>query len=153
MASKTFRVAVGKEPVEFTLEYLIKGKPTSMVFHCRPAVPVGILMEFAAVGGSDPEDEKANARAMELIQDIFRVAIVEDEINEWERLTREPDVAIDVELYSEIASWLAEQYTARPTGASSSGTAPAGSHGTGSTDGASAEVLTYSRPEHPALAR
>lgn len=146
MASKSFRVAVQTEQIDFTLEYLKDGKPHSKTFHCRPTVPVGLILQFAAAGGGEEKD-KDGAKFMDLIQDLYKAAIVPEEYPGFEDLLNDPDAGIDIEMYSEIAGWLAGEYTARPTGENSDSSPQAPSSGTDSTGGASVIPLTYSRPE------
>jgi hypothetical protein len=149
MGSKTFRVAVAKEKIEFTLEYLDHNNPRSFTFHCRPTIPVGMILEFAAVGSEDngKPDAESGAKAMAMVQDIFRAAIVEEELSLWEKLLKDPNVAIDINTYSEIAGWLAGEYTARPTGENSGTSSQDPSSGQDSTAGVSPVVLSYSRTE------
>ncbi len=147
MASKSFRVAVQTEKIEFTLEYLRAGKPASQTFHCRPTVPVGLILQFASAGGPQDEKDKDGGKFMELIQDLYKAAVVPEEYPVFEELLNDPDAGIDIELYSEIAGWLAGEYTARPTGENSESSQPASLSGTDSTGGASVIPLTYSRSE------
>ncbi len=150
MGSKTFRVAVAKEKVEFTLEFLRDGKPETQLFHCRPTIPVGMILEFASVGAQDDgeADPAAGAKAMSMVKDIFRAAIVEDELPLWENLIKDPNVGIDITTYSEIAGWLAGEYTGGDrTGENSETSSQASSSGPASTDGRSPVVLSYSKVE------
>lgn len=151
MSAKTFRVAVQSDPVEFTLEYT-KGPDkdhASKTFHCRPTIPVGLILEFASL--SDPDAPDTGGRAMTLIGDLYKKAIVPDEYEAFENLLQDPDVGIDVEMYSEIAGWLAGEYTARPTGKNSESSSPAPLSGTALTGGVLPVALTYSRPDQDVL--
>lgn len=152
MGSKVFRVATATEAVEFTIEYLEGGKPRRKTFHCRPAIPVGAILKFGALAGGGKDDTASGADVMEMVQDIFRTAIVTEEQEEWRRITNDPDISLDVNLYSEIAGWLAGEYTARPTGESSSTSSQDQSSGHASTVGASPVVLSYSKVEPVTLA-
>lgn len=145
MSSKTFRVAVQTERISFTLEYLQGGKPASKVFNCRPTVPVGLILQFADIGSMKGEDEKSGSEALDMIKQLYKAAIVPEEFPAFEALLDDPDAGITVDMYSEIAGWLAGEYTARPTGENSESSPPASSSGTDSTVGASPVVLSYSK--------
>jgi hypothetical protein len=150
MSSKTFRVSTETEEITFTLEYFIghgdQRKPMKREFHCNPTIPVGLVLEFAAVGAGDDE-AASGAKAMEIIARLYQAAIVEDEYPVFEALLNDPKSGIDINIYSEVAGWLAGEYTARPTGENSDNSSPAPSLGKGSTGGASVTPLTFSRPE------
>lgn len=153
MASKSFRVAVATEKIQFDLEYLDKsGRGVTHTFHCRPTISTEFILKFAT--SMDNESKESGIKAISLIQELFEMAIVPEEYGDFLLLLEDPDIGIDINMYTEIASWLAEQYTAgRPTGESSASTQPASSRGTDSTDGASPVALTYSRPEPVAATR
>lgn len=130
MARKQFTVPSAEEQVEFDLE----GK----TFRCRPRVSAGILMRFADVAGG-PEDEVDSRAMVRVLREFFVNAIVREDFDEFWGLIEDPDIAIPVETLSEIANWLAEQYTERPTGGPSSS-----GRGSGSSGGVSTAVV-YSR--------
>jgi len=150
MSSKTFRVATQTEKIEFDLAWTAPdGSEKTQVFHCRPTVPLQLILDFAdmSVKGEDDDGSATGIAAMNMVSHLFETAIVPEEYPAFKALLDDPDVGITVETYSEIAGWLAGEYTARPTGQSSENSSPAGSSGNASTDGASVTELTYFRPE------
>lgn len=156
MSSKTFRVATQTEKIEFELEWLDPSRQRqSRVFHCRPTVPLQLILDFAdmSVKNDDEEGSATGIAAMNMVSHLFETAIVPEEYPEFKALLDDPDVGITVETYSEIAGWLASEYTARPTGQNSENSSPAGSSGNASTDGASVTDLTYFRPEQTGAIR
>lgn len=156
MSSKTFRVATQTERIEFELEWLDPSRTRqSRVFHCRPTVPLQLILDFAdmSVKGDDEEGAATGIAAMNMVSHLFETAIVPEEYPAFKALLDDPDVGITVETYSEIAGWLASEYTARPTGQNSENSSPAVSSGNASTDGASVTELTYFRPEQTGAIR
>lgn len=153
MSSKTFRVATQTEKIEFTLEWTAPdGSLQSRVFHCRPTVPLELILRFADMSTKSEDDEKsAGVAAMEMVKELYAAAIVRDEYAAFKAILEDPDAGVDIATYSEIAGWLASEYTARPTGENSDKSSPPASSGNVSTDGPSAVVLTYSRPEQPVV--
>lgn len=155
MSSKTFRVATQTEKIEFTLEWAAPdGSPQSRVFHCRPTVPLQLILDFADMSTKNDDEEagsKAGVAAMEMVSELYKNAIVPAEYPDFQKILEDPDTGIDISTYSEIAGWLASEYTARPTGENSPSSSPAGSSGNGLTAGASPTELTYFRPEQPVV--
>lgn len=150
MGGRTFRRAQNVDPIWFEVE----NRNGSMTrFDCNDEIPGGLIFEFA---GGDDDDPVANTGAMRAAKDLFNEAIVADRLElfwDMAKNRNNPPGVIGVSMMMEIAGLLAEEYSARPTGASSD----AGSHktktGSPSTAGASAGESTYSRPEltRPAL--
>lgn len=158
MASKTFKAAVAAESIDFTLEYLdVDGEEHSEKFRCRRSVPVGLILKFASVMSTDDDNDNESGinglKAVDLVQELYAKAIRKEDYHRFQELIDDPDVEIDVNTYTEIATWLASKYSARPTGETSPSTSQAESRGLGSTDGASARELTYSRLEPVAGSR
>lgn len=158
MSSKTFRVATQTEKIEFDLEWTSpSGEAKSQHFHCRPTVPLQLILDFADVSLKNDEGDEnstaAGAAAMTMVAELFEKAIVPDEYPAWKSLLEDPDVGIDIEQYSAIAGWLAGEYTARPTGANSESSSPDVSSGNALTGGASVTDLTYFRPEQTGAIR
>lgn len=91
-----------REPIEIE----INGR----VFACRPMIPGAVILDF--MGGID---ESAPATMVNALRVLFKEAIVEDQYEAWEEFTRDPENNVDLDLLSEIAGYLAEVYTNRPT--------------------------------------
>lgn len=138
MASKSFKIAASKEVVKFDVN--------GQEFICRNRLPAGVIMRFGEVMGSSDEDETSSGALITAMKDFFRSAIVPEQIDEFFDLLDDPDIAVPVDTLSEIAGWLSEQYTARPTGSPSSDTSPPKTTGPTSTDGHKPARTTYSRP-------
>lgn len=152
MSSKTFRVATQTEKIEFDLVWTTpNGEEHSRLFHCRPTVPLRLILDFADMSVKNDDDEEGSSSsgvaAMNMVAGLFEKAIVPAEYPEFKALLDDPDIGIDIAMYSEIAGWLASEYTARPTGPSSENSSPDESSGNALTGGASVTELTYFRPE------
>lgn len=103
-------------------------------FQCRPALPGAQLLDF--VRRADAESGGAAAEAI--------VEFLEDSLEEADRerfttMIRDPDVIVEVETLGEIAGWIVEQYTNRPTKPRSRSVAGRTKTGRGSTDTSSEE--------------
>jgi|SRR6478735_727231 len=142
MATKrSFRTAVNTTEIEFDID--------GRVFKCQPQLPAGLIMRFADVTAGDNDDDTgaSNSNMIAFIRDFLDAAIVPEQRQEMRDLLNDPDVPISINLLLDILTWLAGEYTARPTGESSSPTSSPPSSGQDSTDGHSPTVTTYSRPE------
>lgn len=122
MARRSFTVPAPTDTVEFDLE--------GQTFRCRPRVAAGILMRFAEIIGADEDEDSVSAQdIIRMMREFFEAAVVRDDFERFWALIEDPDTAIPVEMLADIANWLAEQYTQRPTGAPSSGGRANGSSG------------------------
>jgi len=120
MAGKTFRRSAEVAPVFFQVE-LDDGK--LLRFDCRRSVPGGVALAFADAGGLDEDasESQRGSAAIRATKALFEAAIVPDQQAKfWAMVNgQDPDGLIDLPTMSEIAYWLGEAYTARPTGPSS----------------------------------
>src|SRR6478609_5299121 len=100
MSSKTFRVATQTEKIEFDLEWLDpSGQRQSRTFHCRPTVPLQLILDFADMSTKSDEEENSSATgiaAMNMVSHLFEVAIVPDEYPAFKQLLDDPDIGITV---------------------------------------------------------
>lgn len=109
------------EPVEFDLN--------DQTFKCKPALQGAVLLEFVSKADSDSGGQAAGA-----MYSFFQDCMEESEYERFYEYLNRPDLIIDMTTIGEIASWLVEEYTARPTTQSGpSGTGPS-SAGPTSTD-------------------
>lgn len=116
---KTFRA--GKsiddfDPVEFDLN--------DQTFKCKPALQGAVLLEFVSRADSDSGGAAAGA-----LYGFFKDCMEEEEYERFRAYLNDPKLIFDMSDIGEIASWLVEQYTARPTeqsGPSGSGLSSAG---------------------------
>lgn len=94
------------QPVEFEL--------LDQKFVAVPKIPGITLLEFIASGdGSDGDGSVAKG-----ILDYLKASMKKDEYKRFHDLVSDPDHEIDIELLSEIVSYLIEQQASRPTEAS-----------------------------------
>jgi hypothetical protein len=141
MAKRSFQTAVNTDPIEFDID--------GRTFRCQPQLPAGLIMRFADVtaANDDKDDTSGNTEMIKFIRDFLNAAIVPEQRQEMLDLLDNPDVPVSINLLIDVLSWLATEYTARPTGPSPSATSSPPSSGPGSTDGHKPGVTTYSRPE------
>jgi hypothetical protein len=79
-------------------------------FHCVPAMQSRKLMKFVKrAEGSE------GASAGEVIHDFMDSCIVADDQDAWSALMDSDEFIIDVQLISDIVTWLITQYSSRPT--------------------------------------
>lgn len=90
------------EPVTFTVE--------GQDFTAAKSIPGAVLLDFVADADSNDGGRAAGA----LVQFIENV-IVEDDRERFQKLIRDPDIDVDIELLAEICEWLVSEYAARPT--------------------------------------
>ncbi len=113
------------EPIEFDLN--------DQTFKCRPALQGATLLEFVAKA-----DGESGGAAAGALYGFFQDAMEEEEYTRFRNYLNSPDLIIEMETIGEIASWLVEEYTARPT-------QPSGSSDTGqSSSGPTSTVQPYS---------
>lgn len=109
------------EPVEFDLN--------DRTFKCKAAMQGAVLLEF--VSRADSESGGAAAGAL---YGFFQDCMPVEEYQRFRDYLNDPDTIFEMETIAEIASWLVEEYTARPTqpsensdaGPQSSGPMPTG---------------------------
>ena len=99
------------EPVEFDLN--------DQTFRCKPALQGAVLLEFVSKADSDSGGQAAGA-----MYGFFQDCMEEAEYERFREYLNRDDLIIDMSTIGEIASWLVEEYTARPT-------TPSGPSGTG----------------------
>lgn len=90
------------EPIEFELN--------DQTFKCRPALQGAVLLEFVAKADSDSGSAAASA-----LYDFFKDVMDEEEYTRFRDYLRNPDIIIEMDTIGEIAAWLVEEYTERPT--------------------------------------
>jgi hypothetical protein len=147
MAHKAFKRAVNLDPIWFTLP---DRDDNDVRFDCADDMPAGVVLAFAS-GVTGDEAEKTSKGALDSVHELFDTAIVEDQHEQFWALINDKKGKVGIAMLIEVASWLTEEYTARPTGPSSGDGQPAKPSGPGSTGGALHAVTTYSKPEQPAL--
>lgn len=109
------------EPIEFELN--------EQTFRCKPALQGAVLLEF--VSRADSNDGAAAAGAL---YSFFEDVMETDEYARFREYLRNPDVIIEMDTIGDIAAWLIEEYTARPTQPSESSASGPSSSGPTSTD-------------------
>lgn len=114
-------------PIEFDLN--------DQTFKCKPALQGAVLLEFVAKADGDSGGAAAGA-----LYGFFEDAMEESEYVRFRDYLKRDDLIIDMEVIGEVASWLVEEYTARPTQPSESsdtGLSSAGPTSTGQLSSAS----------------
>ena len=79
-------------------------------FEAVPAVQGSVLLEFVAAADSESGGSAASA-----LYKFFEDVMEPGEYARFQKVLKDPDVIIDMELIGEIAGWLVEEYSARPT--------------------------------------
>ena len=103
-------------------------------FTCRPAMSGASLLDFVRRADSD-----SGGMAAEAIVDFLSMSMEEDDAARFDAMIKDPDQIVEVETLGEIAGWLVEQYTARPTKARSRSASGRSNGGRTSTDTSSDE--------------
>lgn len=132
---------------DFTLAPARDDPPTFSVagreFKCLPEPPAGVLTDFVATA-----DGTVASQVSGLV--TFIAGCLSDADADQFLLTiHDKDTIVPLETLGDIAQWLSEEYTGRPTTPSS--TSPAGSTTTAATseDGASTDVSTATPSDLP----
>lgn len=81
-------------------------------FEAYGSIPGAVLLDF--IGASD-EESSATARG---IGDYLKAAMPKEEFARFDAFIRDPENAIELDVLSEIVSYLIEEQTSRPTTAS-----------------------------------
>lgn len=90
------------EPLDFALN--------GENFTCQPAIQGSTLLEFVAEADSQDGGKAASA-----LYGFFKKAIVPEDYVRFEAMLKSEDTIVDLNLLGDIAAWLVEEYTARPT--------------------------------------
>lgn len=96
------RKVVDFEPLEFDLE--------GESFIAKPAIQGAVLLEFVAAADSDSGGKSAQA-----LYDFFKSVMEPEEYKRFDEYLKNPDMIFDFQVLGDIAGWLVEEYTARPT--------------------------------------
>lgn len=138
MAGKTFKRAVRKEKIWFELP---DGNDENVRYNCVDILPAGLVLDF----GSNDEDGTGNP--LDKVKGFFNGAIRSDQHEQFWAHIHDRESRIGLDMLMEVAEYIAEEFSARPTGGSSSPGPSMTSTGDDSTGGASPVVSIYSRPE------
>ena len=108
MARKSFKGYVSPEVVEFDLEPPNGGH--TFTVRGVPMIPGSVLLDFLSdTKGDDPGSLAA------AINSILKAAVVPEQWDEFRAYTDNPENGISLEILSEMAGYLAESYSGRPT--------------------------------------
>jgi hypothetical protein len=105
---KSFKGYIPDNGIEFTLESASDPEKTQTII-CRPALPGTVLMEVVAILGGTGGD------MAEAMGKFFYSAMDPVNYKAFREFTDEPTNGISIEVLGEIAAFLVEEYTARPT--------------------------------------
>lgn len=117
MAKKTFSVGSQRtEPLTFDLQGTdTKGNPIEPIeFECLPDVQGEVLTEMVA--------SVRNGDGMVMatkVPEFIKSCMAEGEAERFDQITHSKNIVVQVELLAQIMTWLMEEYTQRPTQASS----------------------------------
>ena len=103
-------------------------------FTCKQAMSGAMLLDFVRRADSD-----SGGMAAEAIIDFLNMAMEEDDATRFDAMIKDPEQIVEVETLGEIAGWLVEQYTTRPTKARSRSASGRSNGGRTSTDTSSEE--------------
>jgi len=103
-------------------------------FVCRPAVAGAVLLDFVRRA-----DSNSGGMAADAIVEFLEDSLEENDKERFVAMIRDPEVIVEVDTLGEIAGWLIEQYTSRPTKPRSRSAGGRSSTGRGSTDISSEE--------------
>lgn len=109
------------EPLSFTL----MGED----FKCVPAVQGKVILNFVARASGNDGSEAATA-----LDEFFEKTMDPEEFQRFKAHLENPRIIIDMEKLGEIAGWLIEEYSARPTRPPLSSVDGPSTTGTSSTD-------------------
>lgn len=163
MGSKSFRTAAAKEKIEFDIEGGDGDEYEVFKEHfvCRGQIPGGLILEYGElsatmgvdqIGDADSEHTPAEvlangARLLQVVREFFDAALSRKDRDRFLTLIKDPDRPVDIMTLMEIMNWLSSEFSARPTGESSSDSSSAMPTGLALTDGLSYAAPTYSRPD------
>lgn len=145
MTRKSFRTSSGGAIIDFDID--------GEVFHCHAQMAAGVLMKFADFTSSEGgDDDISGPQIIGAVRDFFKAALVQADRQRFFDLLEDPERYVDLTTLIDIATWLGQQYTARPTGAPSVSTSRETESGDSLTDGALPMGTTFTRKETlPAL--
>jgi hypothetical protein len=103
-------------------------------FSCRPALAGAALLDFVRRA-----DSESGSVAAEAIIQFLEDSLEEPDKDRFVTMIRDPEIIVEVETLGEIAGWLIEQYTTRPTKPRTRPSNGRSSIGRGSTDISSEE--------------
>lgn len=97
------------EPLTFDL---LDGKHE---FECKPVLQGAIILDFVA-----SSEGEATSGAAHLLEFIHKALLTDDDRLKFDAVIRseDPDDNIEIEELTNIVTWLVEEYTSRPTQAS-----------------------------------
>ena len=90
------------DPLNFTLN--------GETFNCVRAIQGQTMLEFVADADSDDGGKAAAA-----LYGFFQKALVPDDYVKFDAMVKSENYIIDLGMIGDIAAWLVEEYTARPT--------------------------------------
>lgn len=95
-------VAADYEPLSFTYD--------GQEYQCRPVINGAVLLRFVREADSGEGGRSAGA-----LLGFFKDLLLEEDFKRFETYVEDPDTVIPIETLGEIAAWVVEEYTGRPT--------------------------------------
>lgn len=100
-----------KAPVTFDIEGVdTEDNEYVEAFTARPTIPGIAIMEFA--------DKGASGAGMGAMLELYEAAMEEEEYKRFDKFVHDPKNIVELETLTELAGYLVEEYTSRPTKAS-----------------------------------
>ena len=108
MAKRSFKGYTAESGVEFDLEPPNGG--TTLTVKGVPMIPGSVLLDF--LSGMKESDPGGLART---VMDVIQAAVVPEQWEEFREFVDDPNNGIGLDTLSEIAGYIAEAYSGRPT--------------------------------------
>lgn len=125
MSVQTFRSPappVDDPPIPFDLVVHREHKETddeprryveeTLHFHAKPFVSGGLLAQVEIMSSRNPGE---HARSGDAIYDFFYGALLPEDVKAFREVLEAPDIYVHSTVLSDLALWLYEKYTERPT--------------------------------------
>jgi hypothetical protein len=90
------------EPLNFSLN--------GQTFNCRPAIQGQTMLQFVSDADSNDGGKAASA-----LYKFFEQALVTEDYPRFAEMLVSEEYIVDLSLLGDIAGWLVEEYTSRPT--------------------------------------
>lgn len=136
---KSYTTAKGGTQKQFDID--------GIQFFAAPNVPGQVILDFAELTTGSVDGNIPTSKVIPAIKAFFAASLTDESLERFNALLRDKNHPVDIDLLVEIAGDLAGEYSARPTGGSSSDTSPTTESGPNSMDGAPHRGLTFSRPD------
>lgn len=126
-----------RTPLEFKIVgYNADRQPTTFVFHARPTMPLGAMLDVASAAN---EEGGVNVSA---ITSFLSAVITTEDADAWSAALHDPELYFVDTMLQGLVEWLAATYAERPTPPPSASQPGGGSTGTSPTVAPASVVST-----------